>query len=77
MHAEQHLEKLLQFGFAAVMAFCLLYAIYRIVTFNTKATKDMYMEHKRDMARKDDDHREERKEALDTFEKTVIRITKQ
>ncbi len=67
-----------QFGFAAVVAFIMIYLMWRIVHYGIDAFKSLSSEHKDDMSRLHDLHRQERHECykkqerqIDKFDETI------
>lgn len=60
-----------QFGFAAVVAFIMIYMMWKIVVYGINAFSELSSEHKNDMLRLHDMHREERSECYKKQEKQI------
>ncbi len=67
----EFLKEIAQFGFAAVVAFIMIYLMWKIVHYGIDAFKILEQDHKEDMLRLHDLHREERTECYAKQERQI------
>jgi len=67
----QILKETSQFGFAAVIAFIMIYLMWKIVKYGIDAFSELSTEHKKDMLMIQEMHREERAECYKKQEKQI------
>ncbi len=76
MEIDNYIDKIVEFGVPAVMAFALLFLLYKIVTKGIDEFKSMHEEHRKEREQVREEHRAERKETVESFEKTMIGISR-